>query len=96
MGSDQVVTRSKGSSLSRRGNERGICGLKRGYRMMIGDDADTVRRLDPILIALAAGIGTAPRTPGRGGTDRYRAIAWPLGNGRPPEGIVHGMHCPGA
>ena len=49
----------------------GIWGLQRGYSLMIGGEAVPVRRLDPIFAALAPGMGTAPRTPGRekaGGT----------------------------
>jgi 6-phosphogluconate dehydrogenase len=53
------------------GTSGGVWGLERGYCMMIGGEADVVRRLDPIFAALAPGIGTGPRTPGRekvGGT----------------------------
>jgi 6-phosphogluconate dehydrogenase len=53
------------------GTSGGVWGLERGYCMMIGGEADAVRRLDPIFAALAPGLGTAPRTPGRdktGGT----------------------------
>jgi len=53
------------------GTSGGVWGLERGYCMMIGGEADVVRRLDPIFAALAPGLGTAPRTPGRekaGGT----------------------------
>jgi 6-phosphogluconate dehydrogenase len=47
------------------GTSGGVWGLERGYCMMIGGEADVVRRLDPIFAALAPGIGTGPRTPGR-------------------------------
>ena len=53
------------------GTSGGVWGLERGYCMMIGGEVDVVRRLDPIFAALAPGMGTAPRTPGRekaGGT----------------------------
>ena len=43
----------------------GVWGLDRGYCLMIGGDAETVRRLGPIFAALAPGVATAPRTPGR-------------------------------
>jgi 6-phosphogluconate dehydrogenase len=53
------------------GTSGGVWGLERGYCQMIGGEPAVVRRLDPIFAALAPGIGTAPRTPGRerkGGT----------------------------
>jgi len=53
------------------GTSGGIWGVERGYCMMIGGPADTVRRLDPIFKTLAPGKGDIPRTPGRenaGGT----------------------------
>jgi 6-phosphogluconate dehydrogenase len=53
------------------GTSGGVWGLERGYCMMIGGEADVVKRLDPIFAALAPGAGTIPRTPGRtkvGGT----------------------------
>ena len=53
------------------GTSGGVHGLERGYCLMIGGEAEPVRLLDPIFAALAPGIGTAPRTPGRervGGT----------------------------
>ena len=53
------------------GTSGGVWGLDRGFCLMIGGEAETVKRLDPIFAALAPGLGTAPRTPGRekiGGT----------------------------
>jgi 6-phosphogluconate dehydrogenase len=53
------------------GTSGGVWGLERGYCMMIGGEKDVVRYLDPIFAALAPGMGTSPRTPGRdqaGGT----------------------------
>ena len=47
------------------GTSGGILGLERGYCLMIGGEADVVRRLDPIFASLAPGAGTAGRTPGR-------------------------------
>ena len=43
----------------------GVWGLERGYSQMIGGDAGTVRRLDPLFRALAPGRAAAPPTPGR-------------------------------
>jgi 6-phosphogluconate dehydrogenase len=45
----------------------GVWGLERGYCMMIGGEAEAVKRLDPIFEALAPGVAYAPRTPGRTG-----------------------------
>ena len=53
------------------GTSGGVWGLDRGFCLMIGGEAETVKRLDPIFAALAPGRGEAPRTPGRekmGGT----------------------------
>ncbi|MDP9095538.1 MAG: decarboxylating 6-phosphogluconate dehydrogenase [Pseudomonadota bacterium] len=47
------------------GTSGGVYGLERGYCMMIGGDEAAVRHLDPIFAALAPGIGTIERTPGR-------------------------------
>ena len=47
------------------GTSGGVWGLERGYCMMIGGPAAAVQRLDPILRALAPGLGTIERTPGR-------------------------------
>jgi len=44
----------------------GVWGLERGYCQMIGGEDATVQRLDPLFDALAPGVDTAPRTPGRG------------------------------
>ncbi len=53
------------------GTSGGVWGLERGYCLMIGGEADVVKRLDPIFKSLAPGRGEIPRTPGReklGGT----------------------------
>jgi 6-phosphogluconate dehydrogenase len=47
------------------GTSGGVWGLDRGYCMMIGGDTDAVKRLDPVFVTLAPGIGTVERTPGR-------------------------------
>ena len=47
------------------GTSGGVRGLERGYCLMIGGEAEVVRRLDPIFAALAPGVGTIARTPGR-------------------------------
>ena len=53
------------------GTSGGVWGLERGYCMMIGGEAATVQRLDPLFAALAPGLGAIERTAGRelaGGT----------------------------
>ena len=47
------------------GTSGGLYGLERGFCLMIGGDAGTVRHLDPIFRALAPGRDSAERTPGR-------------------------------
>ena len=53
------------------GTSGGIWGRERGYCLMIGGEAEVVKRLDPIFGQLAPGAGDIARTPGReaiGGT----------------------------
>jgi len=53
------------------GTSGGVWGLERGFCQMIGGEKEVVKRLDPIFSALAPGVDSAPRTPGReklGGT----------------------------
>jgi 6-phosphogluconate dehydrogenase len=45
----------------------GVWGLDRGYSLMIGGVDAAVARLGPVFEALAPGIDSAPRTPGRSG-----------------------------
>jgi 6-phosphogluconate dehydrogenase len=49
------------------GTSGGVAGEERGYCLMIGGEEDIVRHLTPLFSALAPGLGTAPRTPGRSG-----------------------------
>src|SRR5690606_14958379 len=49
------------------GTSGGVWGLDRGYSLMIGGDDTAVERLNPIFSALAPGIASAERTPGRTG-----------------------------
>jgi len=53
------------------GTSGGVWGLERGYCLMIGGEAEVVRRLDPLFATLAPGAGAVAPTPGRtakGGT----------------------------
>ena len=63
------------------GTSGGVWGLARGYCMMIGGEQDAVHYLDPIFAALAPGIGTIERTPGR------------KGDSRPERGYLHAGPC---
>ena len=47
----------------------GVAGEARGYCLMIGGEKDTVRHLTPVFSALAPGVGTEARTPGRSGAN---------------------------
>ncbi len=47
------------------GTSGGVWGLERGYCMMIGGEAQVVKRLDPIFARLAPGRDAAPRLSGR-------------------------------
>ncbi len=49
------------------GTSGGVFGLERGFCLMIGGPEGAVQRLDPIFRALAPGLGTIDRTPGRSG-----------------------------
>jgi 6-phosphogluconate dehydrogenase len=64
------------------GTSGGVWGLERGYCMMIGGDTDVVRRLDPLLKALAPGRGSISPTPNRDGKDS-----------RVEEGYLHAGPC---
>ncbi len=49
------------------GTSGGVAGEQRGYCLMIGGEAPTVAHLRPVFAALAPGVDSAPRTPGRKG-----------------------------
>ena len=61
------MLRGKGIRYLDVGTSGGVWGLERGYCMMIGGDKDAAEHLDPIFAALAPGIGSIERTPGREG-----------------------------
>jgi 6-phosphogluconate dehydrogenase len=52
------------------GTSGGVFGLERGYCLMIGGEAEIVRRLDPIFATLAPAPDAVARTPGRDGEPR--------------------------
>jgi len=47
------------------GTSGGVWGFERGFCLMIGGEAEPVRRLDPVFKTLAPGRGDISRTPGR-------------------------------
>ncbi len=49
------------------GTSGGVWGLERGYCLMIGGEAETVKHVEPLLRAIAPGVDAAERTPGRTG-----------------------------
>ena len=63
------MLREKGIVYVDVGTSGGVWGLERGYCMMIGGETASVDHIDPILKALAPGLGTIDRTPGREGKD---------------------------
>ncbi|WP_434698306.1 phosphogluconate dehydrogenase (NAD(+)-dependent, decarboxylating) [Pseudomonas sp. D1-1] len=77
------------------GTSGGVWGLERGYCMMIGGDAEVVRRLDPLFESLAPGIGDIPRTRDRKSDDdraeRGYIHAGPAGSGHFVKMIHNGI-----
>ena len=81
------------------GTSGGVWGLERGYCMMIGGDAQVVRRLDPLFQSLAPGRGDISPTPNREGRDPRVEIGYlhagPCGAGHfvkmVHNGIEYGM-----
>jgi 6-phosphogluconate dehydrogenase len=59
------MLRSKGIHYLDVGTSGGVWGIERGYSLMIGGDAQIVRRLDPIFLTLAPGPSGTPSTPTR-------------------------------
>ncbi len=63
-----AMLKEKGINYLDCGTSGGIWGVERGYCLMIGGDADAVKRLEPIFQTLAPGVGDIPKTPGRDDT----------------------------
>jgi len=70
--------KAKGLTYVDVGTSGGVCGLARGYCMMVGGEAEAVDRIDPILKTLAPGRGDIPRTERPDGADP-----------RAEEGYIH-------
>ena len=62
--SDRILS-ERGIEFVDCGTSGGVWGLDRGYCLMIGGRKETVEYLDPVFRALAPGMGSIPRTPGR-------------------------------
>jgi 6-phosphogluconate dehydrogenase len=77
------------------GTSGGVYGLERGYSLMIGGDAAVVSSLDSIFKALAPGVDSAVRTPGRTGepaTSEYGYLhCGPVGAGHFVKMIHNGI-----
>ncbi|MEV4700848.1 decarboxylating 6-phosphogluconate dehydrogenase [Pseudomonas brassicacearum] len=85
----------KGLSYIDVGTSGGVWGLERGYCMMIGGDAEVVKRLDPLFDSLAPGMGDIPRTRDRKSDDdraeRGYIHAGPAGSGHFVKMIHNGI-----
>jgi 6-phosphogluconate dehydrogenase len=77
------------------GTSGGVFGLERGYCLMIGGEADVVKRLEPIFATLAPGIEAAPRTAGpqssRGTAERGYLRCGPAGAGHFVKMVHNGI-----
>jgi len=77
------------------GTSGGVWGIDRGYCMMIGGPKEAVEHLDPIFAALAPGIGSIARTPGRSGSqaraERGYIHAGPSGAGHFVKMVHNGI-----
>ncbi|WP_261984328.1 phosphogluconate dehydrogenase (NAD(+)-dependent, decarboxylating) [Pseudomonas fluorescens] len=85
----------KGLSYVDVGTSGGVWGLERGYCMMIGGEAEVVKRLDPLFDSLAPGMGDIPRTRDRKSDDdraeRGYIHAGPAGSGHFVKMIHNGI-----
>ena len=85
----------KGVSYIDVGTSGGVWGLERGYCMMIGGEAEVVKRLDPLFDSLAPGMGDIPRTRDRKSDDdraeRGYIHAGPAGSGHFVKMIHNGI-----
>lgn len=59
---------TKGINFVDVGTSGGVYGLERGYSLMIGGEVAVVARLKPIFTAMAPGVDSAERTPGKTGS----------------------------
>jgi len=77
------------------GTSGGVWGLERGYCMMVGGETDVVNTIDPILAALAPGLGSIPRTKRPEGADpraeQGYIHAGPVGSGHFVKMVHNGI-----
>jgi 6-phosphogluconate dehydrogenase len=87
--------KAKGLTYVDVGTSGGVWGLERGYCMMVGGEAETVQRLDPILKTLAPGLGDIPRTKRPEGADpraeQGYIHAGPVGSGHFVKMVHNGI-----
>ena len=58
------------------GTSGGVWGLERGFCLMVGGPESAVATMAPIFDALAPGVATAERTPGRTGPPASEEVGW--------------------
>ena len=77
--------KTKGINFVDVGTSGGVYGLERGYSLMIGGDKAIVDRLEPIFKAMASGVESAERTPGKTGEPAQSEYGYyhcgPVGSG---------------
>ena len=77
------------------GTSGGVYGLERGFSLMVGGATADVERLTPVFVALAPGVDSAPRTPGREGAPSPEETGWlhcgPVGAGHFVKMVHNGI-----
>ena len=89
------LLKAKGINFVDVGTSGGVYGLERGYSLMIGGEKNVVSDLDPIFKALAPGVESAERTPGRTGAPAQAEYGYlhcgPVGAGHFVKMIHNGI-----
>jgi len=90
-----ALLQAKGINFVDVGTSGGVYGLERGYSLMIGGEKNVVSGLDPIFKALAPGVESAERTPGRTGAPAQAEYGYlhcgPVGAGHFVKMIHNGI-----
>ncbi|WP_291381385.1 phosphogluconate dehydrogenase (NAD(+)-dependent, decarboxylating) [Demequina sp.] len=77
------------------GTSGGVWGVERGFSLMVGGDADAVKRLTPIFRTIAPGIGAVERTHGKTGAALPGEEGWlhcgPVGAGHFVKMVHNGI-----